>query len=146
MSERPFRILPALGEDNEHFWRGGADGRLHVLRCDACRTWIHPPAPVCPSCRSRDVAPQAVSGRAVVETFTVNHRSWIPGFEPPYVIAIVALEEQDGLRLTTNIVGCAADDVAIGMPVRVTFEAGDDGVYFPLFEPAARGDGDESGQ
>ena len=27
----PFRILPAVGPENEHFWRGGADGRLHLL-------------------------------------------------------------------------------------------------------------------
>ena len=63
-----------------------------------------------------------MSGRGVVHTYTVNHQPWYPGLDPPYVVAIVALPEQEGLRLTTNIVGCAPDDVRIGMPVRVTFE------------------------
>jgi len=50
------------------------------------------------------------------------------------VIAVVALEEDDGVRLTTNIVGCPAADVRIGMAVRVLFEKAGD-VYVPLFEP-----------
>ncbi len=44
----------------------------------------------------------------------------------------------EGLRLTTNIVGCDPEQVAIGMPVRVRFEHHDDNgyeVWLPLFEP-----------
>ena len=76
-----------------------------------------------------------MSGRGTVHTFTVNHQPWIPGYEPPYAVAIVELEEQEGLRLMTNVVGCPPDDVHIGMPVRVTFEHHDD-VWLPLFTPA----------
>jgi uncharacterized OB-fold protein len=71
-----------------------------------------------------------------VLTFTVNHQAWIPGFDPPYVVAIVELEEQPGLRLTTNIVGCPIENVTIGMSVRVRFEDVGEGVFLPLFEPA----------
>ncbi len=120
---------------NAHFWTGGARGELCLLRCSACRHWIHPPAPICPACLARDVAPEAVSGRARVATFTVNHQSWIPGFDPPYLVAIVELDEQRGLRLTTNLVKCAIEDVRIDMRVRVVFEERDD-VWIPLFEPA----------
>ena len=134
MSDAPFRLLPAVGPDNEHFWCGGAEGELRFLRCDACETYVHPPAPLCPDCLGRDLVPHAVSGRAVVHTFTVNHQPWIPGFDPPYVVAIVALPEQEGLRLTTNIVNCEIDEVEIGMSVRVVFEERE-GVFLPLFEP-----------
>jgi uncharacterized protein len=135
--ETPFRILPRVTDDNEHFWRGGRDGELRILRCQTCGYWIHPPSPVCPACLSTELAPEATSGRAVIHTFTVNHYPWIPGFDPPYVVAIVELPEQDGLRLTTNIVGVAPDEVRSGLPVRVTFEHHDDGgyeVWLPLFE------------
>jgi uncharacterized OB-fold protein len=71
-----------------------------------------------------------------VATFTVNHQPWYPGLDPPYVIAIVEIDEQREVRLTTNIVNCEVEDVEIGMPVRVTFEAHED-VWIPLFEPAA---------
>ena len=81
-----------------------------------------------------------VSGRAVVAGFTVNEHTWIPTFPPPYVIAIVAIEEDDRVRLTTNIVGCEPDDVHVGMKVQVRFEHDDD-VWIPLFEPT--GDPDD---
>ena len=56
----------------------------------------------------------------------------------PYVIAMVELTEQAGLRLTTNIVNCAAEDLSIGMPLRVIFEQ--QGEHFvPLFEPGTFG-------
>ena len=66
----------------------------------------------------------------------MNHQPWIPGFEPPYVIAIVEIEEQPGLRLTTNLVGCTPEELRMDMPVRVVFEERDDGIFLPLFEPA----------
>ena len=130
-----FRVLPHVTDANRHFWTGGADGELRFLRCRACRHWIHPPQPICPACLGRDLAIEAASGRAVVATFTVNHQRWIPGFEPPYLVAIVELPEQVGLRLTTNLVNCAIDAARIGMAVRVVFEERD-GVWLPLFEPA----------
>ena len=48
----------------------------------------------------------------------------------------MTIPEQEGLRLTTNIVGCPLDDIHIGMAVQVTFEQ-HDLVWFPLFEPAS---------
>lgn len=136
MSDKPFRILPRVTPENEHFWRGGVDGELRFLRCGSCETWIHPPAPLCPECESRELAPESVSGAAKLVTYTENHQPWIPGFPPPYLIAIVELPEQEGLRLTTNLIHCEVDSIAIGMDLRVVFEEADDGIYLPLFEPA----------
>ncbi len=130
-----FRILPRITDANEFFWTSGADGHLRFLRCGDCGYWIHPPGPICPVCHSKALAPEAVAGTAVLHTYTVNRQAWLPGFDPPYVVAIVELPEQEGLRLTTNLVNCALDDVRIGMPVRVVFEQWED-VWLPLFEPA----------
>jgi uncharacterized OB-fold protein len=131
----PFRLLPALTPENEHFWRGGAAGELRFLHCGACDFYLHPPAPRCPRCLSPALTVRAVSGRARLHTFTVNHQPWIPGFDPPYLVAIVELVEQPALRLTTNLVGCAPESPRIGMPLRVRFEALADGIFLPLFEP-----------
>ena len=135
MSDKPFRVLPKLTDQNRHLWQGGREGELRLLRCRPCRTWIHPPSPVCPDCLGKELAAEAVSGRATVFTFTLNHQPWVPAPDHPYAIAIVELEEQAGLRLMTNVVNCPAEAVRIGMPVRVVFEQHDD-VWFPLFEPA----------
>jgi uncharacterized OB-fold protein len=130
----PVRPLPQPTLATAEFWTAGSDGVLRVLRCADCGAYTHPPLPRCRSCRGDRVALAAVSGRAVVAGFTVNHQQWLADFPPPYVIAVVALEEDDGVRLTTNIVGCPAADVRIGMAVRVVFEKAGD-VYVPLFEP-----------
>jgi uncharacterized OB-fold protein len=125
---------PKVDDDNRAFWTGGRDGELRIARCSDCGYYIHPPTPRCPQCLSDDVEPAAVSGRGRVYTYTVNRRVWAPGLDVPYVIAIVALEEQSDLRLMTNIVGCSPDEVAMDMPVRVEFrEQG--GVYAPVFRP-----------
>jgi uncharacterized OB-fold protein len=127
-------VQPALDDTNRFFWTSGQDGRLRFLRCQECGYWLHPPGPRCPACGAWEVAPEAVSGRGEVYSYTVNHQPW-DGDDEPYAIVLVALPEQDGLRLTSNLVGCRVDDVRIGMPVRVTFER-HDRVWFPLFEPA----------
>lgn len=128
------RPVPELTDQNDFFWRSGRDGRLRFLGCSECGFLVHPPGPVCPRCLTRTLSPVPVSGRATVAAFTVNARSWIPGFDPPYVVAMVELDEQPDVRLTTQIVNFPPEDVRIGMPVRVIFEAHDD-VFVPLFEP-----------
>jgi uncharacterized protein len=133
MSDLPFRVLPRVTAANEHYWRGGEEGRLQFLRCRGDGTWIHPPSPICPVCRGTDLAVEAVSGRGTVHCYTVNHKQWTP-VPPPYVIAIVELPEQEGLRVTTNIVGCPPEQVHTGMPVEVEFEHQED-VWIPLFRP-----------
>ena len=135
MSGAPFRVLPALDDTNRFFWTSGEDGQLRFLRCQGCGYYLHPPLPRCPQCGSRDLAPEAVSGRGEVYSVTVNHQSWDGGTEP-YAIVLVTFPEQEGLRLTTNVVGCPPEDVRSGMPVQVSFEQRDD-VWFPLFEPVA---------
>ncbi len=133
MSDQPFRVLPAIDDTNAFFWTSGADGRLRFLRCEQCGYFLHPPSPRCPECGSTDVAPAAVSGRGHVYSFTVNHQSWDGGTEP-YAIVLVELDEQPGLRLTSNLVGVDLDAIEIGHPVQVVFEERDS-VFFPLFEP-----------
>lgn len=127
----PLRLLPRLDVDNTFFWTSGADGRLRFLRCQACRSFVHPPTPRCPFCLGDDLAPEPVSGRARVESYTVNHQQWIPGSEP-YVVAWVSIVEQPDVHLTTNLVGLEPDELRIGMEVEVCFEE-HEGVYLPLF-------------
>src|SRR3546814_6395128 len=82
-------------------------------------------------------SPQAVSGRGRIVTFTVNHKAWVPDLPVPYILALVAIAEQDDVRLACNIVDCAVEDVHFGMEVEVTFERAED-LWIHHFRPAAR--------
>lgn len=126
--------LPALTAENRAYWTGGGRGLLLIGRCPACGLWVHPAGPVCPRCLNRDVAPVPVSGLGTVYSFTVNHQRWHPELEVPYVIVVVELDEQKGLRLTTNLRDCPVDEVRIGMRVRVCFEAHGE-IHLPQFRP-----------
>ena len=134
MAAQQKRAFPAITPANRHFWCGGADGRLHILRC-AEGHWIHPYAARCPICGSADIAPQPVSGRGTVAGFTVNHQPWLPDVEVPYVVAIVELEERHDLRLMTNMPRTPIEEVRVGMPVKVYFEQYGE-IFLPLFEAA----------
>lgn len=128
------RMLPPIDELNRPFWTSGASGALHLPRCTSCRRWAIPPAPSCSAC-GEPTGYEPVSGRGRVFTFTVNHHPFNPDVPVPYVVAIVELEEQDGLRFTTNVVNCAPEDVRIDMPLSMVFERQGD-VFVPQFEPA----------
>jgi uncharacterized protein len=128
------RVLPDPSMESKAFWTGGEQGQLLIYRCGACTQFFHPPAPVCFRCRSTNVGPEAVSGKATVTTYSVNRHPWYPSFPPPYIVAIVELNEQPDVRLTTNIVGCSTEAIQVGMKVEVLFEHCDD-VWIPLFKP-----------
>jgi acetyl-CoA acetyltransferase/uncharacterized OB-fold protein len=133
------RPLPQITPFNEWFWTSGADGRLRIQRCTECATAVHPPVPICPSCRSGEWEPAEVSGEATVIGFTVNRHQWLADPVPPYVVANVALAEEPSIHLTTNIVDCDPDEVHIGQQVQVTFEQVED-VWLPLFAPTGASD------
>lgn len=139
MSAAPGRPLPLVTPENEFFWTSGADGSLRFQECKDCKSLIHPPAPVCRYCRSRDIGVRAVSGKATLAGFSISERFSLPGLAAPYVIAQVAIAEDPRVRLTTNIVECEFDDLELGQQVEVVFEQVED-VWFPLFRPLPEGE------
>jgi uncharacterized OB-fold protein len=144
--QRPdLRLAPSPTAESAAFWTGGRDGDLLISRCHACGHFFHPPGPACWRCRSVDVAPEKVSGRATVAAFSVDRQPWIPGFEPPYIVAIVEIAEEPDVRLISNVVDVEPEDMHVGLEVEVFFEdwtglsGGEDTrVWIPLFRPATR--------
>lgn len=129
------RMLPKLTDENRAFWTGGAKGELLIARCSQCGRWVDPVPAVgeCPACAG-PLSRTPVSGNGTVYTFTVEHRQFNPDVPVDTVVAIVTLDEQEDLRVVTNVVGCASSEVRCGMPVRVLFE--DHGeVWYPVFAP-----------
>jgi uncharacterized OB-fold protein len=128
------RAIPQPTPETAHFWSGARDGELRLQRCRSCAKSYFPPRPFCPSCGARDVEVYPASGRARLYSYVINHRS-IPGFDAPYSIAVVELEE--GPRMMTNIVDCPQfpESLILDMALEVTFYALNDEISLPLFRP-----------
>ncbi|AWK76716.1 3-ketoacyl-CoA thiolase (plasmid) [Rhodococcus oxybenzonivorans] len=128
--------LPRTDGPSGFFWTSGSDGTLRVLRCDGCTRLVHPSAEFCPDCGAGDLAIACVSGQGSVIACTLDRHEFSPEFPPPYVVAVVALAEDPRVRLTTNIVGCPPEEVAVGLAVQARFVQKDE-VWLPVFEPSA---------
>jgi len=68
-----------------------------------------------------------------VLSYTLNYQPWVADLEVPYVVAIIELVEQQGLRFVSNVIGMDPLQVRIDMLVRVSFLHIED-VWLPLFE------------
>ncbi|MGD9797979.1 MAG: Zn-ribbon domain-containing OB-fold protein [Acidimicrobiia bacterium] len=140
-------IVPVPDELTAFFWDGAREGRLLIQRCNDCGYHRHPPRPCCKRCNGFDLSPAEMSGRGTVYSYTVAVQPFHPWLATrlPYVLAVVELEEQPGLKLVTNLVDCAEEDLRCGLPVEVTFETIDDGVVLPVFRPTAVATGTAGG-
>jgi uncharacterized OB-fold protein len=115
---------PAPDAFSEPYWRGAAEGRLVLPRCEQGHL-SYPPGPACPQCGSRALTATEVPGAGTLYSFTVVRQSADPAFaaDLPYVVALVELDAQPGLRLLTNVVDSDLDALAIGAPVEAVYEA-----------------------
>jgi len=131
----PRRALPQPTPETLPFWEGCKAGELRLQRCDACQHAYFPPRPFCPKCAGRAVSWFTASGRALLYSYVIHHRP-VPGFTPPYSIAVVELAE--GPRMMTNIVNCpqTPEALQLDMPLEVLFTPLTAAISLPQFQPA----------
>ena len=129
------RWVPQPTPETQHFWDATLAGRLVVQGCNACSKIYFPPRSFCPACVSRDVSLITASGHATLLSYVISHRS-VPGYEAPYSVAIVELEE--GPRMLTNIVECEQTPQALilDMPLEVVFTPISADIHLPQFRPS----------
>ena len=129
------RPRPQPTPETQHFWDGTKAGELRLQRCNDCQKTYFPPRPFCPGCAARAVSVFAATGKGRLYSYVIHHRQ-VPGFDPPYAIAVVELDE--GPRMMTNITGCpqTPEALVLDMKVEVAFEKQDDAITLPLFRPA----------
>lgn len=127
------RPLPRISPDSKEFWEGLKRHELLIQRCRDCGTYRYYPRPMCPKCNSTNTQWVKATGKGKVYSWVSTHYSFYPAFPPPYLVAIVELEE--GVRMISNLVDCQPEDVYIDMPVEVVFEDVTEEVTVPLFKP-----------
>lgn len=121
---------------NKHFYRGLLEHELRLMRCDDCATWHHRPKPVCPRCWSKRVVATPVSGRGTIHLAIFLYQGpaadGVDYEAGPHPVVTVELEEQEGLRFTSTVVGSPNDAIVIGAPVELRWIERD-GCPFPAF-------------
>jgi uncharacterized OB-fold protein len=128
---------PAPDVDSARFWQATAEGRLALCRCVDCGLWLQPPLERCRRCGGATTF-EDVSGNGSVYSFIVQRQPSVVGYVDaiPYVVALVELDEQPGLRLPARLVGVEPEDVRVDMRVTaelVELPGGDFTV--PVFRP-----------
>ena len=128
--------IPVPSIDNQAFWEACNRGELVIQHCPRCDVLRHPPRPMCPGCRSKELGWKKVSGLGTVYSYTVTHQAIHPSLRGrvPWTVIMVDLDE--GVRMISHIVDCNAEEVHIGMRVQVVFEEAEAGITLPYFRPA----------
>ena len=129
----------SVTRENAAHYRGRVEHQLVLNRCGECSSWHQPPQPVCPCCWSSELVPTAVSGHGTV--FAVIFLYQGPpadgvDYRTPYPVVTVELEEQEGLRYTSTVVGAPNEDIRIGRRVELDWVERS-GAPLPVFRLAA---------
>ena len=126
--------LPRPTSVSQPYWDACRDERLTVQKCRDCETYTFIPAPCCGDCLGENLEWVESSGRGTLYSFSTVYRPQQPVFETPYTVVIVELEE--GWHMLSNLVDVEPEDIAIGMPLEVTYREMTDEITLPLFRPA----------
>ncbi|MEM7404643.1 MAG: Zn-ribbon domain-containing OB-fold protein [Pseudomonadota bacterium] len=124
--------MPNPTPDTAPYWDALREHKLVLQRCSDCGVFRHYPRPLCEHCLSFDHTWEPASGRGSVHSWTETHHAFNPGFkgELPYVLVTVDLEEN--VRLQLQLRDAGLDDLRIGLPVRIDFEAVNDQLTVPV--------------
>jgi uncharacterized OB-fold protein/acyl dehydratase len=132
-------MRPASSRDTKFFWDGVNEHELRIQK-RADGSLVHPPVPALWRDKEAPIDYVVASGKGTVFSYVVHHAPKVPGRTPPFVIALVELEE--GVRMLGELRNMDPANVEIGMPVRATyidFPDGDAGPAWTLYawEPDA---------
>jgi len=126
--ERPAEVTelphPVPDTVSQFYWDGARRCELMCLRCRRCARFHHPPEVACPYCGGTSLQEEALGGKGVVFASAVVRQPFDQAFvaEVPYVVALIELDEQPGLRILANVRGAESEAPSPGTPVRVEFE------------------------
>ena len=129
------RPVPAPDDVSGFFWNAAAEHRLVLQRCNSCQILQYPPEVCCLRCQGRAFEPTEVTGRGVIYSYAVVDRPFHAGFVNalPYVVVLVELDDQPGLRILTNLVDIPEGTaLSCGMRVEVVYEERDS-ITIPQF-------------
>jgi uncharacterized OB-fold protein len=116
---------PIPDDVDRGFFEAANQDRLVIQNCAACNRLQHPPQTVCPNCGSAaNLEWKQLSGKGTIYSYGVVYDSPIASLQAdqPYNCAVIALDEDPGVKMLSHLPGTPVDEVPIGAKVEVTFE------------------------
>ncbi len=133
-TEQRLRPLPTPTNITQEFWDAAKQKRLLLQYDPEAGKYQFYPRGISLYTGKRNLEWREAAGKGTLFSYTETH---IPtrGFEDiaPYLIALVELDE--GVRLMSLLHNCSADEVEIGMRVRLCWDELTEGYNFFAFEP-----------
>jgi hypothetical protein len=136
-------LLPELaqlapGVETRPFWEACRRRELRFQRCAECRRFRHPPIPGCPHCGATAVEWCRVEGRGRVYSYTIVHHPALPALEArvPYNVVAVEFDDAPGVRLVSNVLDVAPEELSVGMAVVLVWDEAGPEVVLPRFRRA----------
>jgi len=132
-----FPYLPIEDAISAPYWEGTRIGELRMQTCRSCSKFQHYPRALCSHCGGTDLGWQKVSGNGTIDSWTEVMRAPQEGFEAPYIIARVRLNEGPIMlsRISTSNAATSNTEVKCDQSVSVTWQPLSDGRALPLFVP-----------
>lgn len=130
-TEKP---LPELTGLNGEFYNFCHAGELRFQRCADCGAWRHVPREICAECGSWEWNWERSKGSGEVFTWTVVNRPLHPAFAESAPYAPVVVEMEEGVRVLSEVIDVAPEELEIGMPLEVSFEPLTDEITLPKFK------------
>ena len=116
---------PIADEVDKPFWDACNEGRLVIQNCTACKRLQHPPQAACAQCGAAGTLEwRPVSGRGKIYSYGVVYDTPITVLQgdQPFNLAVIALEDDPGIKMLSHLPGVPVDQVPVGASVQVEFE------------------------
>ncbi|WP_042356060.1 Zn-ribbon domain-containing OB-fold protein [Bacillus rubiinfantis] len=117
--------IPLKNHDNHPYWDSADRHELSLQKCETCQEYAHPPGPSCAKCGGTELSWVNLGSdiKGTVYSYIVSYRPFLPGFQDdiPLITAIIELESVPNVRIIGNILDCKSEEIAIGLPVKMTW-------------------------
>ena len=131
--------VPFVDPHTYPWWQACAEHRLTTQHCKQCHHAQLPPAPICSECQSNDLELVTLNGNGTLYTYTAVYQPIAMEQKLPFIIAVVELDVsgtpcKNRVRLMTNMVDAAENELKIDQSVRIAWEMMSEFVSIPRFK------------
>lgn len=116
------KYMHSASPEESTYLRGLAEGKMIGQRCPACGKVYIPPRGACPTDGVPTTEEVELPDTGIVTTFCIVNVPFLgQRLKPPYVAAYILLDGAD-IAFLHLVLGCAAEDVRMGMRVRAAWK------------------------